>query len=793
MTPINAKQIFGSILIVALGIISYGILQFHLNNQEARVEQRLATAYQKFQNDFQISCKILQTYGNSFVQKSATPISHKITEPPHQSILQAYFLAADLKDTPAELQDDLLWPDIEKTILLSKGVAGMAHSACFVDKSGKVFFWNSMPLYKEEKFVGYILSKNTLGETFNKNGLVQFFLVQEFQLPIPLSGQNTIPKNLPALSDPDIFNETTFTSKVNDKGAIFSTKFHSELNIGFVAMYPRGHVDTIFIVIIIFLLLTLALVWIQLIIAAFLHCGKIVHHFITTQHPIMAITLFFIAGFFTLKYTTEFHQVIHSARIALLSDHEHKNIALAQKINTACFTNKNHIADKATIERILETYTPTKIESLFITDATNKVLVKFAQSRKTAQDFLCKMVGTSQANCKVEIPNWTLHSTYAIAYQELPLQKMRTSLLLAIICLTLFIILAWYVYHIILNKKLAAWLFIALPSLAACNFLLWGVINYIPVTHFDSDNTLKTAADNSLLGAKADIIAGNKQLLPPTRVTLGMVLQNMDLTQVNRAAVQGLLWQIAPAEDMLGITIANGRDTKIDELTKTNTGNTHKIMWRLFSNITSPDDYKRYPFSIKHVKIGFAVKNVHKPTLLIPDQTLLQLNKIPWLSHEVSNPGFTLIEHSITSEFITNDTLRNVSQGFNNTLVFNLSFRESLAGALFTYIFPLFIILLAIFGILWVPETFRFTAYSGVFFADILLHRTLRSSLNLVQVSYLDCFFFFTYLALIMLMCGTLFGLSRPSSIPIIDRVFKLIYWPLQLVLWIITTAIFFC
>lgn len=789
----SKKQFFISTFIGLLIIGSYGIFKFYLHKKNDFVKECLAKSYKLFQINLQTSWKSLDDYGQDYVHKTNIVSSHQITQTLHPSIVKAFFITTDLTQIPIDLKNDPEWKSIESIINLSTGTTSKTNSPIFKEKNELALMWLCTPVYSKDKLIGYIVGKKTFGSEFSKNKILSFFLVQELIPPISLSEQAINTQNIPPLTDNDTFDETNFMSPISSKEALTATQFDSELTIGFVAIYPLGKIYVAFKLLVTGLFFILFLLWIRTIITIMSFFWEKIHYLFMQHRITITPFLCLLLGGLALHNSIKIHHIIKKTKILLQNEHAYKNVALAQKINTACLLAPNKIADKETVLKTLSENTPTKIESLFITDSTNKIICKYSQTHKVYQEILCKIIGISNATYKIEIPNWTLHSTYAISYQELPLQKFRSAFILFIIFLILFIISCWYTYQILLEKKFNRWLIITLSLLGLCNITLWGIINYIPVTYFDSTNTIKTPADNSLLIAKADIIAGNRQMLPPIRTQLGLELQNLDVGLVNKAIIQGKIWQIAPKVDDIGIIIANEQDTKIDEINRTESAKEQKILWRLFSKITTPDEYRGYPFSVKHVKIAISSQNLQKPTLLIPDPTLLQLDKTPWLSKNIETPGFTLIEHSITSEFPPNEAIKSVVQGFSNSLLFNLSFRESLVGALFTYIFPLFIILLAIFGILWVPDTVRFTAYSGVFFADILLHRTLRGSLNLVQVCYLDCFFFYTYLALIMLMCGTLIVLSKPAIKELIDDLCKKTYWPIQLVLWLVTTAWFFC
>jgi len=76
------------------------------------------------------------------------------------------------------------------------------------------------------------------------------------------------------------------------------------------------------------------------------------------------------------------------------------------------------------------------------------------------------------------------------------------------------------------------------------------------------------------------------------------------------------------------------------------------------------------------------------------------------------------------------------------------------------------------------------SAYTGLFFALVILHRTLRSQYQLGKLLYIEYFFFFTYIGILILVLHA--GLlqiyrGRANIIMKLFDWFQMFFWPIQL------------
>ena len=133
-------------------------------------------------------------------------------------------------------------------------------------------------------------------------------------------------------------------------------------------------------------------------------------------------------------------------------------------------------------------------------------------------------------------------------------------------------------------------------------------------------------------------------------------------------------------------------------------------------------------------------------------------------------------------------------------LAFNAVIEADLLAPFIYFFFPLLVMLMSIFGVLFLEQ--RGTSpyamigtFTGLLFALILLHRSLHEAVPSTHTVYLEYSIFYTYIILILLVINSIF-IHRFEKLKFYDEklapLFKAIFWPLQLTAWIITTLVIF-
>ena len=125
---------------------------------------------------------------------------------------------------------------------------------------------------------------------------------------------------------------------------------------------------------------------------------------------------------------------------------------------------------------------------------------------------------------------------------------------------------------------------------------------------------------------------------------------------------------------------------------------------------------------------------------------------------------------------------------------------RSLLNPFILYLLPLLVILFSLFTILLVarkntPPLSILGGYTGLFFALILLQRSLLEELPTNTMLYIEYAFFYTYITIILLIIHTILiyyykhWKTYQNNSLYLMRIF---FWPFQFISWLITTLIFF-
>ena len=132
--------------------------------------------------------------------------------------------------------------------------------------------------------------------------------------------------------------------------------------------------------------------------------------------------------------------------------------------------------------------------------------------------------------------------------------------------------------------------------------------------------------------------------------------------------------------------------------------------------------------------------------------------------------------------------------------VYNAILSRNLLTPFIFYFLPLLVILFSLFSTLLITtkKTDPLTilgAHSGLFFALILLRRSLREQYPTGATLYMEYAFFYTYITIILLILHIILTSYYKRWKTYYDPVLyymKVAFWPFQLILWLITTFIVF-
>jgi hypothetical protein len=305
--------------------------------------------------------------------------------------------------------------------------------------------------------------------------------------------------------------------------------------------------------------------------------------------------------------------------------------------------------------------------------------------------------------------------------------------------------------------------------------------------------------------------AERKHEAPPINIPSGILLYSLSLSGSDNITISGYLWN--KYNTQLHTNLVRGMD--LPQATRMTYGNpllsqadhTETSTWNIQGVMFQEQDYAKYPFDQQQIRIFLEHKDIEKNIILTPD--LIAYKKIspestPGLDKDFSIAGFT-IEQSFFEYHKINPS---ANFGFkeygkvtdNYQLIYNAIMNRNLLNPFILYLLPLLIILFSLFSTLLVtgkntPPLSILGGYTGLFFALILLQRSLREQFPTGTTLYIEYAFFYTYITIIFLIIHTIlmYYYKRWESYQNNSLYFmRILFWPFQFIAWLITTLIVF-
>jgi hypothetical protein len=218
-------------------------------------------------------------------------------------------------------------------------------------------------------------------------------------------------------------------------------------------------------------------------------------------------------------------------------------------------------------------------------------------------------------------------------------------------------------------------------------------------------------------------------------------------------------------------------------------------------------DYTFYPFDIQRYVISLEHADLTQNTIVVPDvEGYIDLNptKLPGINTTFSDmiattkkTFFDFVPYKPDSDLGVR-SYRQRSEQYR--LGYNIIMVDDVLGPAISFFLPLLVILISIFAVLMLEQrkTDPYTIigpFTGLFFALVLLHKSLNESAPSTQILYIEYAFFFTYITIIILVSHTiLLQIYNDDDFyqNTVVRFLKNAFWPCQLMAWIITTLLIF-
>ena len=298
----------------------------------------------------------------------------------------------------------------------------------------------------------------------------------------------------------------------------------------------------------------------------------------------------------------------------------------------------------------------------------------------------------------------------------------------------------------------------------------------------------------------------------PIVVPVGLVLHTINFPDSKKVEVSGYIWQEHKKDIAIkeGVLFPDAVEVRSKEVVRRERDSNVIIGWNFTATFLQKHRYSWFPFDRIHIDVVLASADFERNVLLAPDfgsYKSIDVNVSPGIINTLDLPGFNL-ERSFFS-FIrlpANDetgleVLR--KQGEKVQLHYNIILARKLINPIIIFFVPLFIIFFSIYAVFLITfkKRFQFDAfkslsvYTAIFFSAVILHQTLRNQYQSGDLLYIEYFFFFVYLTVLLLVLHVLMlRVSRFTNVlnEKISPVLRILFWPIELGLWFIITMMVF-
>lgn len=383
-----------------------------------------------------------------------------------------------------------------------------------------------------------------------------------------------------------------------------------------------------------------------------------------------------------------------------------------------------------------------------------------------------------------------------------------------------FWILLWFIIALLLCVSLFfTYAFISeLAYIGLINLiLLLGMMTawyIITITHSINRESITIITDESSLDKFLNDLneeAVRKHEPKPIKIPCGLLLYTLNITDSDHIEISGYLWtkyNTTKHKDITrGIDILQSTRMAIGKPLTSITGTIETETWTTQGVLSQEQQNTEYPFDQQKLRIVLEHRDLEKNIILTPDLTgykTVSPESMAGLDKDFSISGFTVEQTFFEYKQFSPEAnfgfkeYGKVTDHFQ--LVYNVVLSRNLLNPFVLYILPLLVILFSLFCTLLIASrrTDPFSMlgpYTGLFFSMIVLQRSLREQHPSGSTLYMEYAFFYTYITIILLILHTILNHFYKHKITYQNKVFhimKLLFWPFQLITWLITTLVVF-
>ena len=296
------------------------------------------------------------------------------------------------------------------------------------------------------------------------------------------------------------------------------------------------------------------------------------------------------------------------------------------------------------------------------------------------------------------------------------------------------------------------------------------------------------------------------------QIKTGILIKNLEYVSSNQVRMSGYIWQkyftnISAVKPQFilpnAIRIPKSKIIYREQYKK----NKERTIWDVSAVLDqSHFESKTFPLDEKNIDIAISDSPLNLNVFLVPDLNSYNLINPTALSGLDSNLNISCwqFKESFFSyqeqDYKTNLGVKIAGdENKKHVLHFNIVTGRNLVDPLISYLIPLLVAMVLLFVNLLLISKKRIMSHvslmGGIFIGMIFAHSALRKSLSLSGLSYLEYFFIGSYLLIILMLIDFILYIKE-SKLRLVsykkNLIFKVLFWPMYLVIMFLVTGYLF-
>jgi uncharacterized protein YbaA (DUF1428 family) len=285
-----------------------------------------------------------------------------------------------------------------------------------------------------------------------------------------------------------------------------------------------------------------------------------------------------------------------------------------------------------------------------------------------------------------------------------------------------------------------------------------------------------------------------------SRIPTGVFIQSLEFSSAYNVIMTGYIWQnisnISADYDSPSFNFPESEEITIEKDYEAKDKGV--VGWRFKTTLRQEFDYSRYPFDREDVWIRIW-NNASSGGVLVPDfdsYDSLNPESLPGLERSLVLEGWEpqRTYFSYRNNFYnTNFGVGDFTHSKVSELYYNFDIKRDFKSPFTSYILPVIVVAILLFAVLMITtkdekkEQCGFSSSdvlgycSALFFVLIVAHASLRDTIPMDDVIYLEYFYFIMYLAILAVSLNSI-AFASSINFPFIDTkdnlYVKVLYWP---------------